>query len=78
MFAGCTALVEITLPENCWGIDHFAFSGCTNLKELHVSANLIDIGYEAFSYCSNLTIYAPAGSYAETYAKENNIPFVAE
>ena len=66
------------MPENCWGIDHFAFSGCTNLKELHVSANLIDIGYEAFSYCSNLTIYAPAGSYAETYAKENNIPFVAE
>ena len=23
------------------------------------------------------TIHAPAGSYAETYAKENNIPFVA-
>jgi predicted nucleic acid-binding protein len=78
MFAGCTALVEITLPENCWGIDHFAFSGCTNLKELHVSANLMNIGCEAFSYCSNLTIYAPTGSYAEQYAKENNIPFVAE
>ena len=25
-----------------------------------------------------LEIHAPAGSYAETYAKENNIPFVAE
>lgn len=23
-------------------------------------------------------IHAPAGSHAETYAKENNIPFVAE
>jgi hypothetical protein len=28
--------------------------------------------------CRKLTIYAPAGSYAEQYAKENNIPFVAE
>ena len=27
---------------------------------------------------NSLTIHAPAGSYAETYAKENNIPFVAE
>jgi len=25
-----------------------------------------------------VAIHAPAGSYAETYAKENNIPFVAE
>ncbi len=27
---------------------------------------------------SKVTIHAPAGSYAEQYAKENNIPFVAE
>jgi len=25
-----------------------------------------------------MTIHAPAGSYVETYAKENNFPFVAE
>jgi hypothetical protein len=36
------------------------------------------IGALAFNECPNLTIHAPAGSYAETYAKENNIPFVAE
>ena len=27
---------------------------------------------------NNLTIHAAAGSYAEQYAKENHIPFVAE
>ena len=27
--------------------------------------------------CPKLTIHAPAGSYAERYAEENNIPFVA-
>ena len=32
----------------------------------------------AFVDCPNLTIHAPAGSYAEQYAKENHIPFVAE
>ena len=32
----------------------------------------------AFEGCPNLTIHAPAGSYAKTYAKEHNIPFVAE
>ena len=31
-----------------------------------------------FDYCPNLTIHAPAGSYAEQYAKEHDIPFVAE
>ena len=31
----------------------------------------------AFDDCPNLTIHAPAGSYAEQYAKEHNIPFVA-
>lgn len=31
-----------------------------------------------FDGCRKLTIHAPAGSYAEQYAKECNIPFVAE
>ena len=31
-----------------------------------------------FEDSDNLTIYAPAGSYAEQYAKNNNITFVAE
>ncbi len=36
------------------------------------------IGECAFLGCEYLTIHAPAGSYAETYAKENNIPFETE
>ncbi len=35
------------------------------------------IEHDAFSGCDKLTIYAPTGSYAEAYAKENNIPFEA-
>ena len=36
------------------------------------------IGTDAFAKCTKLTIHAPAGSYAEQYAKENNIPFAVE
>ena len=40
---------------------------------------LIDSKYnKAFVGCCKLTIHAPAGSYAEQYAKEHNIPFVVE
>jgi len=34
-----------------------------------------EIGNRAFDDCQKLTIYAPAGSKAEEYAKEKNIPF---
>ena len=37
--------------------------------------SVTSIGEWAFEGCKNLTIYGRFGSYAETYAKENNIPF---
>ena len=37
-----------------------------------------DVSCWAFSGCKALTIHAPAGSYAEQFAKEYSIPFVAE
>lgn len=36
------------------------------------------IGETAFEGCENLTIHAPAGSYAEKYAKKNDIRFIEE
>ena len=38
---------------------------------------MTSIGETAFGNCENLTIFGIAGSYAETYANENNIPFRA-
>lgn len=40
--------------------------------------SVVEIENNAYYYCKKLKIHVPAGSYAETYAKENNIPFVAE
>ena len=52
-----------------------AFEGCTGLTSIVIPDSVIEIGNSAFFGCTGLTIYGVKGSYAETYAKENNIPF---
>ncbi len=49
-----------------------------NDAEVVIPEGVTSIGYSAFYECTNLTIHAPAGSYAEKYAKENKIKFIAE
>lgn len=78
MFAYCGKLSKLVLPDGLEQIGRNAFLGCASLSELSVPNSVTAIGNDAFSGCKNLTIHAPAGSYAEQYAKENNIPFVAE
>ena len=78
-FYGCTYLQRVNVPSGkTKEIGMYAFAHCTNLEELHLPANVKKIGAFAVDLDSKLTIFAPAGSYAEQYAKENNIPFVAE
>lgn len=68
----------IYIPEKVERIRAMVFSRCKNLKHIHLTQNINTIDRWAFSDSPDLIIYAPAGSYAETYAKENNIPFEAE
>ena len=58
-------------------IDSGVFS-FTDIKDLKIHAEVLSISEAAFVGCVGLTLHAPAGSYAESYAKEHNIPFVAE
>ena len=76
-FSGCENLKEVSISSRVKMIDGGFFGGCIGFKSLRIEGPKTEIiGY--FMGCKNLTIYAPAGSYAEKYAKENNIPFVAE
>ena len=68
----------LILCDGITTIGYGAAQGCKKLRLVRIPGSVVEIGNMSFSGCSpELTIYAPAGSYAETYAKENNIPFVA-
>lgn len=67
-FCWCTSLKTIKLPNSVKKISAYKFDDDKNRL----------ISDWAFVDCPNLTIHAPTGSYAEQYAKENHIPFVAE
>ena len=74
-FSQCRALEEIKLPQSLRRIEERAFSRCESLRRIEIGENTTDIADNAFERCDNLTIYGKAGSYAESYAKEQNIPF---
>ena len=78
VFDGCRSLGAIDLPDGLEHIGKHAFSACFALHELHVPGSVTEIGEYAFMKQQRMTIHAPAGSYAEQYAKENDIPFVVE
>ena len=77
-FAGCKLLKKVVLSANMTAIPRMAFERCETLESVWIPGGVTAIATDAFRDCAKLTIHAPAGSYAETYAKENNIPFVAE
>ena len=84
-FVYCPSLEKITIPDGVKNIELGAFARCEKLNEVHIpkSVTIIqqvnsDIDSAVFEESPNVTIYAPKGSYAEKYAKQENIKFVAE
>ena len=83
-FANCTSLRQVFLGEGLLELGFRSFTGCSQLEELHLPKSLTKIHLKegtiisSLEINSGLTIYAPEGSYAEAFAKEFNIPFVAE
>lgn len=70
-------LEKINIPSNWTEIKTGVLGVCFNLKGLVIPATVKSINWEwgALSDYSD-TIYGYGGTAAETYAKENNIPFV--
>ena len=75
-FHGCTGLTSVTIPESVTFIGSSAFNRCTGLTSLTIPYSVTNIEYMAFVGCDNLTLSVAKGSYAEEFAKENEIPFV--
>ena len=76
-FSGCRDLTSVAIPEGVTSIGDGAFSDCsTSLTSVVIPESVTSIGDDAFHNCNiELIIYGKTGSYAETYAGENNFEF---
>ena len=75
-FEGCDVLEKVTLASTVTEIGPYAFTECPELTYVYISEATTTIDEDAFWNSENVTIYTPAGSYAESFAIENNIPYV--
>ena len=73
-FCNCKNLKSITLPSNITYIGEKTFENCKNLTSVTIPSSVTSIADNAFDECRSLTIRCNKGSYAEKYAKENDIP----
>ena len=74
-FYMCWGLKEVFVSSGVESIGNDAFYACDALKKITIPASVKEIGKDAFTHCFNLSIVAEEGTYAQTYAKENDIPF---
>ena len=73
---------NLVIPEGVTALGDGALASCDNLESVTIPESVTAIGPRSFpsdiTLKNRFTIHSPAGSYAEQYAKESNIPFVAE
>ena len=78
-FTGNKKIKKVYIEEGVEEIGPNAFDSCDLLEEIHIPASVTTISERSIADNTDiLTIYAPAGSVAEAYAKENYYNFVAE
>ena len=73
----------IVLPDSVTTIEDNAFIRCVELQSIYIPATVNDIDGTAFSNSGGegedaFFIRCPSGSYAESYAKEYEIPYVTD
>ncbi|MGU8019769.1 leucine-rich repeat protein [Streptococcus suis] len=74
LFEGNEKMTLLVLPDKVESIDVNAFVNMPNLEKVYIPASVNSIG-ENLIFNPNTTFYVAAGSYAEKYMKERNIPY---
>lgn len=78
VFEDRSDICSVIVPEGVTEIGENTFAWCYGLDCITLPNSLTQIRWSTFLGCEDLTIYAPKGSYAEAYATENEIKFVAK
>lgn len=78
-FRGCDKLESVIFSEGITKIGGHVFEDCSNLDSIKIPKSVVDIEENAFFGCSDLLVLVvEKGSYAETYAQENNINYTCQ
>lgn len=77
-FESCESLKTIVLPHGLTALGGCTFRNCCFLQEVDIPESVTSIRRSCFDRCTSFRIFAPAGSYAEIFAKENGITFIAQ
>ena len=70
-FSRCDSLTSVVIPEGVTKIGDWAFGNCGHLTNLALPASVTEIAGFSFGGNPSLTIQAPVGSYARSWANEN-------
>lgn len=73
-FANCERLTGLILPKNLKEIHKRAFANCPRLMSIKIPNSVLKISSDAFTGSNKLTIYCEEGSFADQFAKKQNIP----
>ncbi len=76
-FKYCSQLKTVEIKEGVEVIEEDAFAKCDILESITIPASVTEMT-DPFYDSPNVTIYTPAGSYAETWAAENGVPCVTQ
>lgn len=80
-FPSLSSISQYVVPEGVVKINEVADSRCTSGRQyphtvVTLPASVTVIHPRAFEGCHSLTLCAPAGSYAEAFARQKKIPFI--
>ncbi len=76
-FDNCSALKEVEIKDGVEILEAQVFDNCVNLESVKMPKSINSMDIRVFNRCEKVTVYAPTGSYAETYAKDNGVEFKA-
>ena len=75
-FRNCSGLKSAVIADGLTSIDDQAFAGCSSLEYIEIPDSVTSISDSAFKNCNKLVIYCNEGSYAQSYAMDNKIPYL--